>query len=210
MGQELLCRVAFGDQAAEGKALLETSEILFRGSIRLRIPFRQIESLEVGSPGLTVTWPEGMAVFDIDEQTAAKWAHTIRNPRSLIEKLGVRPGDRVTVVGVADEGFAGQVLARTDDVSFGELQPESDFIFYAADHIDALTHLEQLRGRIKENGAIWVVSRKGKAATLKDVEVMAAARSAGLVDTKVVSFSETHSALKLVIPAELRSKPRKR
>jgi hypothetical protein len=35
---------------------------------------------------------------------------------------------------------------------------------------------------------------------LKDVEVMAAAREAGLVDNKVVSFSDTHTALKLVIP----------
>ena len=32
------------------------------------------------------------------------------------------------------------------------------------------------------------------------VEVMAAARAAGLVDNKVVSFSETHTSLRLVIP----------
>jgi hypothetical protein len=33
---------------------------------------------------------------------------------------------------------------------------------------------------------------------------MAAAREAGLVDTKVVSFSDTHTALKLVIPKAAR------
>jgi len=34
--------------------------------------------------------------------------------------------------------------------------------------------------------------------------VMAAARAAHLVDTKVVSFSPTHTALRLVIPRHLR------
>jgi hypothetical protein len=48
------------------------------------------------------------------------------------------------------------------------------------------------------------VSRKGKAATLRDVEVMAAAKSAGLVDNKVVSFSATHTSLRLVIPVARR------
>ena len=54
------------------------------------------------------------------------------------------------------------------------------------------------------NGAIWVVSRKGKAATLRDVEVIEAAREARLVDNKVASFSATHTALRLVIPVALR------
>ena len=54
--------------------------------------------------------------------------------------------------------------------------------------------------RIRPAGGIWVVSRKGRAATIRDVEVIAAARAAGLVDNKVVSFSDTHTSLRLVIP----------
>ena len=49
-----------------------------------------------------------------------------------------------------------------------------------------------------------MVSPKGKGALVKDTDVMAAAREAGLVDTKVVSFSDTHTALKLVIPVAKR------
>ena len=37
MGKELNCSVRFGKQQSEGKALLETSEILFRGEFRLKI-----------------------------------------------------------------------------------------------------------------------------------------------------------------------------
>ena len=43
-----------------------------------------------------------------------------------------------------------------------------------------------------------MVSRKGKAATIKDVEVMAAVKALGLVDNKVVAFSETLTALRFV------------
>jgi hypothetical protein len=57
-----------------------------------------------------------------------------------------------------------------------------------------------LREAIKPGGGVWVVSPKGKTAQIRDVDVMAAAREAGLVDNKVVGFSATHTALKLVIP----------
>jgi hypothetical protein len=70
--------------------------------------------------------------------------------------------------------------------------------------VDDLVRLGELREAIKPAGGIWVVSPKGKGAVLKDVEVMAAAREAGLVDNKVVSFSDTHTALRLVIPKALR------
>ena len=54
------------------------------------------------------------------------------------------------------------------------------------------------------NGAIWVVSRKGKAATIRDVDVINAAKAAALVDNKVASFDETRTSLRLVIPVALR------
>src|ERR1700735_5068440 len=41
MGQEIKCRVEFGKEKSEGKALLETAEVLFRGGFRLKIPFQK-------------------------------------------------------------------------------------------------------------------------------------------------------------------------
>jgi hypothetical protein len=120
----------------------------------------------------------------------------------LLDKLGVRPGSRVTIVGDVDpDGWFRALLAdRTSDVTTGDTGPDTDLVFIAADTTDDLAGLAGLRARIKPAGGIWVVSRKGKAATLRDVEVMAAGRAAGLIDNKVVSFSETHTALRLVIP----------
>ena len=61
-----------------------------------------------------------------------------------------------------------------------------------------------LRQFLKSNGALWIVTLKGKCAKIKEAEVMKAGKKAGLVDTKVVGFSETHTALKFVIPISSR------
>jgi hypothetical protein len=124
----------------------------------------------------------------------------------LLDKLGVRPGARVAIVGDVDpDGSFRELLAdRTSDVMLGEPKPDTDLVFLAADSTSELEGLAGLRTRIRPNGAIWVVSRKGKASTLRDVDVIAAGKANGLVDNKVVSFSDTHTSLRLVIPVALR------
>ena len=123
-----------------------------------------------------------------------------------LDKLGVKPGARVALVGLSDPDFEAELRDRTADVIHGEPAPDTDLVFLAADDAAALATLPALRRRLRPNGAIWVVSRKGKAATLRDVEVMAAGKAAGLVDNKVVSFDETRTSLRLVIPVALRPK----
>jgi hypothetical protein len=62
-----------------------------------------------------------------------------------------------------------------------------------------LKKVKPLQNYMKRNGGIWVITPKGKQ-HIKEDDVIAAVKEAGLVDTKVVSFSETHTALKRVIP----------
>lgn len=120
--------------------------------------------------------------------------------KPLLDKLGVRPGMRVALIDVEDEAIRSLLADRTSDITEGWPELDTDVVLLGADSTDALEPLETLSRRIRPNGAIWVVSRKGKAATLRDVEVIDAAKAAGLVDNKVVSFSATHTALRLVIP----------
>ena len=124
----------------------------------------------------------------------------------LLDKLGVRPGIRVAIVGDVDPDGTFQAMLgdRTSDITLGGPAADTDLIFLAADSHAELAELAALRKRIRPAGAIWVVSRKGRAGTIRDVEVIAAAKEAGLVDNKVVSFSETHTSLRLVIPVALR------
>lgn len=122
-----------------------------------------------------------------------------------IDKLGVRPGARVAVLGVPDEDLLVELEDRGAGVSFSSPAPGgADFVLLAADDHAALAALDVLRAAIFPSGAVWVVSRKGHAATLRDVEVIAAARAAGLVDNKVIGFSATHTALRLVVPRDQR------
>jgi hypothetical protein len=124
--------------------------------------------------------------------------------RSLMDKLGVKPFQRISVLGIDDDQFWTHLAARAEDVVKGRLRKDSDLIFLAADSLPELRQLARLKTYLVSNGAIWVVSPKGKAAKIKDVDVISAAKAAGLVDNKVVSFSETHTALRLVIPVDQR------
>ena len=204
MGLEAPCTLRVNGKKTSGKALLESDHLLFRGeATRLRIPFGEIRSLVARDGALHVEHAGGKAQFEIGT-AADKWADKIRNPRTLIDKLGVKPGMRVAVIDVDDAEFRAQLAARTNDITEGRPKAGTDVIVFGAESIAALARLERLRAALKPNGAIWVVHRKGRDASLRDVDVFAAARLAGLVDNKVAAFSATHTAERLVIPVARR------
>ena len=124
--------------------------------------------------------------------------------RSLLDKLGVKEASRVSVVNIESKDFFRQLKERTSDITLGRAQRDSDVIFYEANSTAELRKLASLKRSIKSNGAIWVVSLKGAKARIRDVDVIAAAKAAGLVDNKVVSFSDTSTSLRLVIPVVMR------
>jgi hypothetical protein len=117
----------------------------------------------------------------------------------LLDKLGIKPGARVAVVNLDAPWFLDLLTDRTADVTMGSPLPDSDVIVVGADSLNDLFALQDLRARIRPNGGIWIVSRKGREATIRDTDVIAASLDAGLVDNKVVSFSETQTALRAVI-----------
>lgn len=123
---------------------------------------------------------------------------------ALLDKLGLRPGMRVALLGVADPWFFELVAGRTSDVTLGSPLPDTDIVLLAADSVTDLADLASLRAMLRPNGAIWVVSRKGRAATLRYADLLGVAKAAGLIDNKVASFSDTHTALRFVIPVALR------
>ena len=131
----------------------------------------------------------------------------------LLDKLGIRPGMRVAIVGRLEDDdevldaegpFLARLVERTSDITVGPPKPDTDIVFLAANSTAELAALADLRPRSRATGAIWVVSRKGRASTLRDVEVMAAARANDLIDNKVVAFSATRTTIRLVIPVALR------
>jgi Protein of unknown function (DUF3052) len=120
--------------------------------------------------------------------------------RPLLDKLGVKPGARVAVLGVPDPAFEDLLRTRTGDVVRGVPGPGTDLVFVYVEHRDDLdAALEPLEAPLRRDGAIWVIRPKGTA-DIKEVDVIEAGRRAGLVDNKIASFSESLSAMRLVIP----------
>jgi hypothetical protein len=204
MGLEATCEATFGKQRGAGKAHLEPEGLDFRGDFRLRIPTKAVKTVEARKGELRVEWPEGIATFHLGAD-AEKWALKLRYPRRLLDKLGVKPAARIAVLGPFEPCFLADLQSRTPDVSVSRPKKNSDLLFVAMSTKSALARLGALRDLIKPEGAIWVVWPKGRKEFRED-DVRAAGPSTGLVDVKVVAFSETLSALKMVIPVKLRKK----
>ena len=198
MGNELTCTAHSAGKTSQGKALLETSEIIFRGDFRLKIPFASLSSVVARDGELHLKWKDGSAVLELGDR-AAEWADKILHPKSVSEKLGIKPGLTISTRDVSAPDFVRELRASTKQFSSTKLLKDSDLILFGAAEAANLADLAEMIPVLKSDGALWVVYPKGKQ-DIKEGDVLAAGRAAGLTDIKVVKFSETHTALKFVRP----------
>lgn len=182
---------------APAKVRLETDEIAVGPPFRLRIPFRELAGVTADGQSLRLKWGTRSLTIELDA-AASKWANKIQNPKSVVEKLGVREDQRISIAGTLEPSFVDELQQRGADVS-SRLRKGSDLVFFAVRKREDLERLHTLRSSLAPNGGIWVVRPKGSTA-ITEKDVMDAGRRSGLVDVKVVRFSETHTAEKLVIP----------
>ncbi|MEO7962317.1 MAG: DUF3052 domain-containing protein [Gemmatimonadaceae bacterium] len=205
MGQESEASLVRGRTRIAGRAYLEGDHLLFRGDgTREKLMLATVTHAKVSGESLVLTHATGTLRLHLPAATATKWVAKILNPPSRLDKLGVKEGMKVTVIGVKDADFHRELSERGAMLSPNATKG-TEMIFFAAESPNELERLSVIREKLTASGAIWVVHRKGKEGTLKDVDVFAAAKRVGLVDTKVASFSATHTAEKLVIPVALRA-----
>jgi len=119
--------------------------------------------------------------------------------KPLVDRLGVRPGHRVAVLGVGDATFRTALAERADDVRESADEGPFDLVFLQADRPEDLEALEALEPSLARDGALWIVHPRGSR-DVPEAKVLGAGLAAGLVDNKVVRFSETHTAHRFVIP----------
>lgn len=118
------------------------------------------------------THAEGVAVFGLGD-SAVKWAERIRSPRSLADKLGVKSGMQVAVLGVTDEAILADLASRGASIVTGRVPAGTPLVLW---RVTKSAQLDRLPGIVKH----------------------------GLTCTKVVRFSDTDTAEKLVIPVAAR------
>ena len=183
-------RAVFADGDDVGRLQWEAPKLIFRGAARRLFEGEALKGLRAEGDDLVLPGGERFALGAVQAQ---RWAEAIANPPGLLDKLGVKSGQRVAVLNLDDADFAAQLTARAtpaNDLS------ALDLLFYGADSAADLARLDELVAMLSQRGALWVVSLKGKLLKVKDVEVMAAAKAVGLVDNKVCSFSDTRTALR--------------
>ncbi len=117
--------------------------------------------------------------------------------RALIDKLNIKPGARVSILAVEDADFMAELLERAGDISL-DVSTSSDAVFLGVEEPDDMARMAALRSVIKPDGAVWVVFRKGRK-DFNENDVLRLGLETGLVDVKVVRFSDTHTATKFVI-----------
>jgi hypothetical protein len=202
VGAEADCTALWDGHRTRGRAYLETDALIFRGARRLTIPYPKMSEVQAEGGRLTIRYDLGVVVFDLGRD-AEKWARRIRNPKSLLDKLGIKDVHRVVVVGLEDPEFRALLEQRAARVST-RLTKDADVVFFGATRTADLRRLARVKDYIEPNGAIWVVRPKGGGA-ITEADVLAGGKAAGLVDVKVVRFSDTHTAEKFVIPVAQRA-----
>ena len=205
MGNEVICAASLGKQKGRGKALLETSELIFRSedeALRLKIPFSTIKSARAVDGELRLEIPEGLAVFALGTN-AAKWCDKILHPKTRMEKLGIPQNAKVSILGELDQDFLAELRSATKNVTNGKLVDGAECIFFGAGDVKDLPQVAKLAKSMKGAAALWIVYPKGQK-MITENDVIAAGRKAQLKDVKVVGFSPTHTALKFVIPVDRR------
>jgi hypothetical protein len=154
MGQEIKCRVEFGKDKSEGKALLESTEVLFRGDFRLKIPFQSITALDAAGGKLKIGFAEGSAIFHLGA-AAEKWATKIRNPPSRLDKLGVKPGTKVQLINKHDPDFRQELEREMGHQDPQSTQPAGQVGSQAGNESSSSTSTTPIFARSWNNAAPW-------------------------------------------------------
>jgi hypothetical protein len=210
MGYDAPCEVRFEGRTVHATAVLEQKELVVRGPLRLSIPLARITTATADGGWLRIRFDNRAADIALGA-AAARWAKRIMNPPSRLDKLGVKPGMRVLVAGRVDKDFieelrgAGATVVRSAGRSASVADTRVDLVFCAVDRSEALARLASLVSAIVPAGAIWTLRPKGPRG-VAEADTLAAGKRAGLVDVKVVSFSDVVTAEKFVIPVANRPK----
>ena len=203
MGKEVKGAVRAGKERYEGKVLLETNEIIFRGpEYRLKIAFGEIRGVDAANGELRVQSKDGVKIFEVGP-SAEKWREKILHPKTRAQKLGVKTGTRVRLVGEFDLDFVKELKVSKVKIVQANGSGVFENTFFAVDARNSLAALTKYAKKMKGPETLWVVYPKGKT-EITENDVLSTGRKAGLKDIKVVSFSAAHTALKFVLPVEKR------
>jgi hypothetical protein len=127
--------------------------------------------------------------------------------RTAVQKLGVKPDERVEVT-----GDVGSALRRDLKDVLGRGFVRSGELDGAVVMVESLEEGERVlgeyRARMRDTGYLWVLTRKrGHDGYVNQMHLVPGAKERGLIDNKTCSIDDERSGIRFVVPRALRKKP---
>jgi hypothetical protein len=126
--------------------------------------------------------------------------------RTTVQKLGVKPDQRVEATG--DVG-AGLRIDLKDALGRGLVRsgPLDGAVVLVESIEQAQEVLVRYRARLRDSGWLWLVTRKrGHDNYLNQMHIVPYAKKVGMIDNKTCSIDDDRSGIRFVIPRTLRGR----
>jgi hypothetical protein len=125
--------------------------------------------------------------------------------RTTVQKLGVKPDERVEVVGDVGAGLrrdVREVIGR-GFVKSGEL----DGVIALVESTEGAEELlDRYRARLRDTGWIWLITwKRGHEAYVDQMKLVPPGKERALIDNKTCSIDDLRSGIRFVVPRVLRS-----
>jgi hypothetical protein len=126
--------------------------------------------------------------------------------RSVVQKLGVKPDERIEIAGDVGPGVRRDVKEALGRglVKSGELDGAIVMVESIEEAEDALA---AYRPRLRDTGYLWLITRKrGHDSYINQMHLVPRAKRRGLIDNKTCSIDEDRSGIRFVVPRALRGR----
>jgi hypothetical protein len=124
--------------------------------------------------------------------------------RTAVQKLGVKPDQRVEIAGDVGVGLRREVKEALGRglVRSGVLDGAIVLVESEEEGREALV---RYRSRLRDTGYLWVITRKrGQDGYLNQMALVPHAKRLGLIDNKTCSIDDERSGIRFVVPRTLR------
>ncbi len=189
MGREANCTIRWQGTKAEGKVLLESTEVIVRGPVRARIPRSAISGIRAEGGVLHVQAGPDLLELALGEKTAASWLAALQKPPpALTDKLGIKPGVTVFLATPLSDPAVQALLAP-----FAGAEPQQAQLLLAELQVPEDIGTALRLALAHPHAPLWALHAKGKG-PVTDGLVRSAFRTGGLIDSKSCAVSDRLTA----------------
>ncbi len=196
MGREALIEYVAGKERAQVRAHLDSFALQLSGGKKLNLALTDVKAAVASGDLLKVETKTEKFTLALGAKEAAAWAKKILNPPTLADKLGIKPGVSVAIVGERIPEIDAAAPSATHIASLAKAKTALAGANVVCLTLAAEKDIAAAAKMLGEKTALWLVYRKGTKPNGDDIIMQA--RKAGLKDTKVSRISETHAALRFI------------